>query len=38
MGPNGGSAEVTGKVKEWLADIMYGRTEHEWGVVVPEKA
>ncbi|KFH42005.1 Branched-chain-amino-acid aminotransferase-like protein [Hapsidospora chrysogenum ATCC 11550] len=37
MGPEGQPGEVTGKVKGWLGDIMYGRTQHEWGVVIPEK-
>ena len=27
---------VTMRVKTWLKDIMYGREEHEWGVVVEE--
>ncbi|KAG5926139.1 hypothetical protein E4U42_003577 [Claviceps africana] len=37
-GPDGQPGPVTGRVKEWIGDIMYGRVEHEWGVVVPEKA
>jgi branched-chain amino acid aminotransferase len=37
MGPEGQPGEITGKVKGWLGDIMYGRTQHEWGVVIPEK-
>ncbi|CAM1509502.1 Fc.00g032410.m01.CDS01 [Cosmosporella sp. VM-42] len=37
MGPEGEAGEVTGKVKTWLGDIMYGRTQHPWGVVIPEK-
>ncbi|KAF5855436.1 hypothetical protein ETB97_009224 [Aspergillus alliaceus] len=36
-GPNGTPGEVTGKIKGWLSDIMFGRTEHEWGVVVSER-
>ncbi|KAE8381185.1 aminotransferase [Aspergillus bertholletiae] len=36
-GPDGGPAEVTGKIKGWLSDIMYGRTEHEWATVVSER-
>ena len=24
-------------IRGWLSDIMYGREEHEWGVVVEEK-
>ncbi|CAI6097565.1 unnamed protein product [Clonostachys chloroleuca] len=37
MGPDAQPAEITNKVKTWLADITYGRTQHEWGVVIPEK-
>jgi branched-chain amino acid aminotransferase len=37
-GPDGSPAEITGKIKGWLADIMYGRVEHEWATAVPEKA
>ena len=37
MGPKGEAGEVTGAVKGWLSDIMYGRAEHPWGVVIPEK-
>jgi branched-chain amino acid aminotransferase len=37
MGAEGEAGEVTGKIKGWLGDIMYGRTEHPWGVVIPEK-
>ncbi|KAF4120094.1 branched-chain amino acid aminotransferase [Geosmithia morbida] len=29
--------EVTTKIKGWVGDIMYGRAEHEWGVVIPEE-
>lgn len=36
-GPKGSPAEVTGSIKEWLGDIMYGRVQHPWGVVIPEK-
>ena len=28
--------ETAMMIKNWLKDIMYGRTEHEWGVVVEE--
>lgn len=28
--------ELTMKIKGWLKDIMYGREEHEWAVVVDE--
>ncbi|KAG5949908.1 hypothetical protein E4U53_005647 [Claviceps sorghi] len=37
MGPDGQAGPVTARVKAWIGDIMYGRVEHEWGVVVPEK-
>ncbi|KAF7591438.1 hypothetical protein BBP40_001540 [Aspergillus hancockii] len=36
-GPEGTPGEVTGKIKGWLSDIMWGRAEHEWGVVVSER-
>ncbi|PHH91869.1 hypothetical protein CDD83_9963 [Cordyceps sp. RAO-2017] len=31
------AGETTHKIKTVLGDILYGRTEHPWGVVVPEK-
>ncbi|KAF9769223.1 hypothetical protein IL306_013384 [Fusarium sp. DS 682] len=37
MGAEGEAGDVTSKIKGWLGDIMYGRTEHPWGVVIPEK-
>lgn len=37
MGTEGAPGEITGKVKGWLGDIMYGRVDHEWGVVISEK-
>ncbi|KAG6000191.1 hypothetical protein E4U21_005751 [Claviceps maximensis] len=37
MGPEGQGGELTTRVKGWIGDIMYGRVQHEWGVVVPEK-
>ncbi|QUC23409.1 uncharacterized protein UV8b_07650 [Ustilaginoidea virens] len=37
MGPQGQPGPVTAKVKGWLSDIMYGREQHHWGVVIPEK-
>ncbi|KAG8410752.1 hypothetical protein J3458_016850 [Metarhizium acridum] len=37
MGPEGTAGEVTTKIKTWIGDIMYGREQHEWGVVIPEK-
>ncbi|KAK1771128.1 branched-chain amino acid aminotransferase [Phialemonium atrogriseum] len=33
----GESGLYTSKIKSWLADIMYGNEQHEWGVVVPEE-
>jgi branched-chain amino acid aminotransferase len=38
MGPDGQPGEITSKIKGWMGDIMYGRTDHPWGVVVNEKA
>ena len=37
MGQEGEAGEVTSKLKGYLSDIMYGREQHEWGVVIPEK-
>ncbi|KAK2612240.1 hypothetical protein QQS21_001666 [Conoideocrella luteorostrata] len=37
MGPEGKAGEVTNKVKSWIGDIMYGREQHQWGVIIPEK-
>lgn len=37
MGPEGAPGDVTGKIKTWIGDIMYGNVDHEWGVVIPEK-
>ncbi|KAI9162908.1 branched-chain amino acid aminotransferase [Paramyrothecium foliicola] len=37
MGPEGQPGEVTNKLKGWIGDIMYGRADHEWGVVVNER-
>ena len=36
-GPDGTPAEITGRLKGWLGDMMYGHVEHEWARVVPEK-
>ena len=36
-GPDGTPAEITGKIKGWLGDMMYGRVEHDWARVVLEK-
>ncbi|KAJ6178238.1 hypothetical protein N7519_008699 [Penicillium mononematosum] len=35
-GPDGSPAEITGKIKGWLGDMMYGRAEHEWITVILE--
>ncbi|KAH8171226.1 amino-transferase class IV domain-containing protein [Sarocladium implicatum] len=37
MGAEGAPGEITNKIKGWVGDIMYGREDHEWGVVIPEK-
>ncbi|PNY29539.1 Branched-chain-amino-acid aminotransferase [Tolypocladium capitatum] len=37
MGPEGKAGEVTSKIKGVIGDIMYGREQHPWGVVIPEK-
>ncbi|RYO79714.1 hypothetical protein DL766_010477 [Monosporascus sp. MC13-8B] len=37
MGKAGDGGSITLQVKNWIADIMYGRAQHEWGVVVPEE-
>lgn len=29
--------DYTNTIKNWLVDIMYGREDHPWGVVVEEK-
>ncbi|KAJ5689229.1 branched-chain amino acid aminotransferase [Penicillium macrosclerotiorum] len=34
MGADGGPGEITGKLRTWLHDIMYGRTTHEWATIV----
>jgi branched-chain amino acid aminotransferase len=33
----GGDAEFAMGIKNDLKDVMYGRVQHEWGVVVPEE-
>lgn len=33
----GNIGDYTSVIKNWLVDIMYGRVEHPWGVVVEEK-
>jgi branched-chain amino acid aminotransferase len=37
MGQENQPGEITNKIKTAVGDIMYGRTQHEWGVVIPEK-
>lgn len=32
-----GSGEYAHLIKTWLMNIMYGKEEHQWGVVVDEK-
>lgn len=32
----GDSGEYTALIKSWLVNIMYGKEDHEWGVVVKE--
>ncbi|KUJ15667.1 putative branched-chain-amino-acid aminotransferase [Mollisia scopiformis] len=32
----GNSGDYAHLVKSWLTNIMYGKEDHEWGVVVPE--
>jgi branched-chain amino acid aminotransferase len=33
----GNSGEYAALIKSWLMNIMYGKEQHEWGVVVEEK-
>ncbi len=37
MGKAGEGGAITTQVKTWIADIMYGRESHPWGVVVQEE-
>lgn len=37
MGPENEPGEVTKKIKSWLLDVMYSKTQYEWGFVIPEK-
>ncbi|KAE8454095.1 hypothetical protein EG329_007873 [Mollisiaceae sp. DMI_Dod_QoI] len=32
----GNSGDYAALIKSWLTNIMYGKEDHEWGVVVPE--
>ncbi|KAJ5614113.1 hypothetical protein N7528_007767 [Penicillium herquei] len=34
LGPNGEPAGYTALIKSWLAHIMFGKEEHEWGYVI----
>ena len=34
---NGTTGKYAGMMRSWLEDIMYGREQHEWGVVINEK-
>ena len=33
----GNSGEYAAVIKSWLTNIMYGKEQHEWGVVIEEK-
>ncbi|TVY43575.1 Branched-chain-amino-acid aminotransferase, mitochondrial [Lachnellula occidentalis] len=33
----GETGEYAGLIKDWLVNIMYGKEQHEWGVVIDEK-
>jgi len=33
----GNSGEYTAVIKNWLQNIMFGKDEHEWAVVVEEE-
>jgi len=33
----GETGEYAGLIKQWLVNIMYGKEQHEWGVVIDEK-
>ncbi|KAH7325706.1 branched-chain amino acid aminotransferase [Stachybotrys elegans] len=37
MGPDGQPGKITSTIKGWMGDIMYGRTEHEWAILINEK-
>lgn len=36
IGPGDEPGQVTGKLKRFIGDIMYGREHHPWGVVIEE--
>lgn len=33
----GNSGDYAAVLKSWLMNIMYGKEQHEWGVVIEEK-
>ena len=33
----GNSGDYAAVLKNWLRNIMYGKEQHEWGVVIEEK-
>jgi branched-chain amino acid aminotransferase len=33
----GNTGDYTAVIKSWLKNIMYGKEDHPWGVVVEEK-
>lgn len=37
IGDNDEGGPYTRKLKGWMSDIMFGREQHEWGVVVQEE-
>lgn len=37
MGASGIGGKYTLLLKGWLSDIMYGRQEHDWAVVIDEE-
>ncbi|KAK4191478.1 aminotransferase [Podospora australis] len=37
MGKTGEIGHYTSKLKNWIGDIMYGKEQHPWGVVIEEE-
>ena len=35
---NGVSGKYAALIKSWLANIMYGKEDHPWGLIVEEKS
>jgi branched-chain amino acid aminotransferase len=33
----GNSGDYAAVIKTWLTDIMYGREQHRWGVIIKEQ-